>query len=103
MIADDVNQLNSTIQYYYGTTNAPPTTSTAPPATTTTPPTTSTALPTTTAHSVCNDLTGDTYYEDGYRYEIKTNYLNWDGARHYCLSHGGDLAYHGMDSLTTRE
>ena len=51
----------------------------------------------------CQDFdTG--YYEDNHRYDIApTEGLNWNEGRSYCLSRGGDLAYHGMDSLDTRE
>ena len=51
-------------------------------------------------YNACEDLNPG-YYEDGYRYDI--TYGTWDQTRFYCLSRGGDLAYHGMDSLTTRE
>ena len=44
------------------------------------------------------------YYQDGYLYDVTLSpYYTWNEGRQYCQSRGGDLAYHGMDSLTTRQ
>ena len=51
---------------------------------------------------VCNDV-GTGYYQGGYRYDWNPTPMNWYDGRAYCQQRGGDLAYHGMDSLTTRE
>merc|ERR1712136_643011 len=38
-----------------------------------------------------------------YRYEISQNAgYTWDTARSYCLNIGGDLAYHGLDTIEKR-
>jgi len=67
------------------------TTTTQPPTTTTVGTTTSTAIPSTTSPP-CT-----------YRYETTpTDDYTWDDARAYCQSLGGDLAYHGFESMDYR-
>merc|ERR550534_770780 len=110
----DVNSLLSTC-CSSATTTMPPTTTTTPlsttttpPATTTMPPATTTTIPTTTTPSTkCTELNyqyilypfihesiDDDFFGKGY---------TWDAARSLCNSTGGDLAYHGFDSMDYRQ
>jgi len=41
--------------------------------------------------------------QESYRYEISPTSTNWQDARDYCLAKGGDLAYHGINSIQKRE
>ena len=70
--------------------------------TTSIPPTITTATPTTTDGGICGGLTGTGFNKNGFRYDYNPTLMSWDNARAYCQSRGGDLAHHGMDSLTTR-
>ena len=41
---------------------------------------------------------------NGYRFEVTSNDdYTWQGARDYCTARNGDLAYHGLDTISKRE
>ena len=53
--------------------------------------------------TVCDDLDNPGYYQGGYRYDLSPTELNWNDGQAYCQSRGGNLAFHGMEDITTRE